>query len=113
MRPRRARLGCGTPMFDFVTPLTSRFNEAEARTPRMPPPCNPLAIPGDLATLSSGAIAADETGPILVAVVFTMSKSLAISTIKPISSGSGFRAPQRRSKAGGRTKTRPTGLLRR
>ncbi|MGO8920655.1 MAG: hypothetical protein ACLQJR_32580, partial [Stellaceae bacterium] len=41
MRPRRARLGCGEA--DARAPLPAqRFNEAEARAPRMQPPYKPL-----------------------------------------------------------------------
>jgi hypothetical protein len=41
MRPRRARLGCIAPALDFTNSY-GRFNEAEARAPRMQPPYKPL-----------------------------------------------------------------------
>src|SRR5947208_763592 len=41
MRPRRVRLGCVTRSMPVILAIT-RFNEAEARAPRMQPPYNPL-----------------------------------------------------------------------
>src|ERR1700691_5066821 len=41
MRPRRARLGCAM-LLTPNTPVLARFNEAEARAPRMRPPYKPL-----------------------------------------------------------------------